>query len=43
MLETGDISGVLLDCACTRKPDCKKARLLAGLPKVLLPEREVQG
>ena len=31
--------GVLLDCAWTRKPDCEEARLLAGLPDVLLPER----
>ena len=22
--------GVLLDCACTRKPDCEEARLLAA-------------
>ena len=34
--------GVLLDCACTRKPDCEEARLLAGLPEVLLPERSVK-
>ena len=30
------------DCACTRKPDCEEARLLAGLPEVLLPERSVK-
>ena len=34
--------GVLLDCACTRKPDCEEARLLAGLPEVLLPVRSVK-
>ena len=34
--------GVLLDCAWTRKPDCEEARLLAGLPDVLLPERSVK-
>ena len=34
--------GVLLDCACTRKPDCEEARLLAGLPDVLLPVRSVK-
>ena len=34
--------GVLLDGAWTRKPDCEEARLLAGLPDVLLPERSVK-
>ena len=34
--------GVWLDCAYTRKPDCEEARLLAGLPEVLLPERSVK-
>ena len=34
--------GVLLDCAWTRKPDCEEARLLAGLPEVLLPVRSVK-
>ena len=32
----------VLDCACAQKPDCEKARLLAGLPDVLLPERSVK-
>ena len=27
---------------CTRKPDCEEARLLAGLPDVLLPVRSVK-
>ena len=30
----------VLDCACTRKPDCEEARLLAGLPDV--PARSVK-
>ena len=34
--------GVFLDCAWTRKPDCEEARLLAGLPEVLLPVRSVK-
>ena len=34
--------GVLLDCACARKPDCEEARLLVGLPEVLLPVRSVK-
>ena len=37
----GEGRGVL-DCAWTRKPDCEEARLLAGLPDVLLPVRSVK-
>ena len=32
----------VLDCAWTRKPGCEEARLLAGLPDVLLPVRSVK-
>ena len=32
-----------LVCVWTLKPDCEEARLLAGLPEVLLPERSVNG
>ena len=35
-------AGAGLDCACTQKPDWEEARLLAGLPDVLLPARSVK-
>ena len=39
---TATVRRGVLDCACARKPDCEEARLLAGLPEVLLPVRSVK-